>query len=184
MCGLEAGLLFIAVANTLVCFNTVHVEFSIRFALIAFEIWLKDSKISAVSSALRKAGMENRLLELLPTNKREMSVLMEYFDTEGCRPICQYFKQRQTSSVKNEFGSQLKEMIGNGVSSADVVQYTKSVIEKEQSISETEAVTIIWDAGMDGVEWSNKQDLLQEQALKQAKVSFLFGCETQPVVLC
>eukprot|EP00126_Sphaerothecum_destruens_P015436 Sdes_comp9438_c0_seq1m902 len=148
---------------------------SIEFISIVLKTWLNESKIGPVAAALKKSEFEFQLRNLLPASKRTHEALINHFaNDEKLQPIAQFYKQIESHGVKSKFSKTLQQMIEREASVSKIVSVSRGFLGAGNNLlTPVELVCLIWDAGMESVEWNKKPDLLQEQALKHVKVSLL-----------
>lgn len=90
-----------------ICF----VGISIQFASDLFGAWLDEKDISTLASALKKAEMETKLLNLLPINKRTQENFENHFKAAGLNAIVDYQRQKANAVVRKDLQRKLSEMI-------------------------------------------------------------------------
>ncbi|CAB1328016.1 unnamed protein product [Coregonus sp. 'balchen'] len=114
---------------------------SAAFAVKLFKSWIYERDINAVAVALRKVGMDNRLMELFPANKRSCEHFSKYFTDAGLKELSDFARNQ--------------EAIGEEM--------------KKTSISEQLMIGIVWSSVMSCVEWNKKEELVCEQSIKHLK---------------
>ena len=72
------------------CYPFYSLGLSIQFAINTFKAFLVERDMSGLKSALKKAQLDSRLLELLPINKRTQENFNEHFKNAGLEQICEY----------------------------------------------------------------------------------------------
>ncbi|RKO88031.1 hypothetical protein BDK51DRAFT_24474, partial [Blyttiomyces helicus] len=141
---------------------------SLRFATGVFKSYLDEQSIDHLSATLKKSGIDNKLLDFFPPNKREEEYLTRHFESEGLKPLVDYFRKRQQFAVKDKTGAELKEMFGSaGV--PEVIAYIKQQVTAN-SWNEQDVIPLIWDAMMGAVDWSNRPEQIESQLVRQLTV--------------
>jgi hypothetical protein len=147
---------------------------SLAFITEVLRAWLGEKDMASVGGALKKAGLNFRLLEFLPGRQIEES-FEEHFRTAGLPIMIEYQRSQQAASVRREMQSRIKEMVENEVPLEEIVSDAKSQMQAKV-IPEPDVVILIWKVIMSSVEWNKKEDLVAEQALKHLKVESEIKC--------
>lgn len=145
---------------------------SLTFATDLFKAWLTEKDINAVATVLKRAGLEGKLMNLLPVNKRNLANFEAHFREAGLQPICDYQRAKQTMEVKRELQKQMEDMIQDEDPTKDVIIVVKESMAKN-CITEPEVAVMAWHVLMASVEWNKKEELVAEQALKHLKTNAL-----------
>jgi len=172
-----AQIVGITLANGLgspTCLTTLFEEhlvkdgLSIEFAQWMFKAWLQEKDIQNVAASLKKAGIEAKLLELLPINKRTQENFESFFNTAGLESVVDYQRVRASAEMKKGIQAKLDDMIHAEEPVKDMIVVVKSHIEKTK-MAEHEIAVMIWNTLMNAVEWNKKEELVADQALKHLK---------------
>merc|ERR1712130_807379 len=135
--------------NTIVVVINEHQvkdSIALNFMIEVLNVVKTEKGSASVLNLLKKSGMDAMLTELFPTNKRSSDNMKNHFVTAGLPEIVTYLSSIENAGAKKELQRSLRN-----------------------SLSEPEAVSMIWAAVMSAIEWNKKEDLLQEQALKHLK---------------
>ncbi|GES75542.1 ARM repeat-containing protein [Rhizophagus clarus] len=130
--------------------------------------YLGEQSIEHLGGSLKKAGIDNKLLEFFPPNKRDEEYFARYFEAEDMKQLVEYHSQKQRNFLKEQTIDHVKEMLENESSSQEIVVYLKQRI-KEGNWQESDFVQIVWDALMQAVDWSARPDMIENQASRQIK---------------
>jgi hypothetical protein len=141
---------------------------SIEFAQAMFKAWLQEKDIQSVAAALKKAGIEAKLLELLPINKRTQEHFESFFTAAGLEPIVDFQRIRASAEMKKGVQAKLEDMIHNEEPVKEMVVLVKEHMVKTKML-EHEVVVMVWNTLMNAVEWNKKEELVADQALKHLK---------------
>uniref|UniRef100_A0A3B5M6U7 W2 domain-containing protein n=1 Tax=Xiphophorus couchianus TaxID=32473 RepID=A0A3B5M6U7_9TELE len=163
---LANGNLSASILSSLFNENLVKEGVSACFAVKLFKSWLSEKDINSVAGSLRKVGMDNRLLELFPANKRSSEHFTKYFDDAGLKELSDFAKNQQSIGARKELQKEIEDQMSRGDSLKDVSPLKEM---KKSNISEQTMVGLIWSSVMSSVEWNKKEELVAEQAIKHLK---------------
>uniref|UniRef100_A0A671R4E0 Basic leucine zipper and W2 domains 1b n=1 Tax=Sinocyclocheilus anshuiensis TaxID=1608454 RepID=A0A671R4E0_9TELE len=138
------------------------------FAVKLFKTWINEKDINSVAAGLRKVGMDNRLMELFPVNKRSCDHFSKYFIDAGLKDLSDFACNQQSLGARKQLQKELQEQMSQGVSLKEIIAYGKEEMKKS-GISEQMMIGIMWTSVMSSVEWNNKEELVTEQAIKHLK---------------
>ncbi|XP_053273228.1 eIF5-mimic protein 2-A isoform X2 [Pleuronectes platessa] len=157
-----------SILNSLFNENLVKEGVSAAFAVKMFKAWINEKDINSVAGSLRKVGMDNRLMELFPANKRSCEHFSKYFTDAGLKELSDYARNQQSIGYRKELQKELEELMAHGEPQKEIIVYTKDEMKKA-GLSEQAMISMIWTAVMSGVEWNKKEELVTEQAIKHLK---------------
>lgn len=172
-----ATVMGISLANGLgnpVCLNALFEDhlvkegIAIQFARDLFTAWLDERDIQGLAGSLKKAGLENKLLNLLPINKRTQENFENYFRAAGLDAIVDYQRVKASAEVRKDLQRKLDEMIKDEEPIKEIVVFVKEQMKKS-SLPEHETVLNVWNTIMNSVEWNKKEELVAEQSLKHLR---------------
>jgi hypothetical protein len=143
---------------------------ALDFATDLFKAWLAEKDMSNLGSALKRAGLETKLLDLLPFNKRSTENFDNHFREEGLEAIVEYQRVKASGENRKNVLKKLSEMVKDEEPVKDVIQYLSEEIKKN-GLAEHEAVVMVWSVLMSVVEWNKKEELVAEQALKHLRTN-------------
>uniref|UniRef100_A0A8C5HAS4 Basic leucine zipper and W2 domain-containing protein 1-A n=1 Tax=Gouania willdenowi TaxID=441366 RepID=A0A8C5HAS4_GOUWI len=143
-------------------------EISAAFAVKLFKSWINERDINSVAAMLRKVGMDNRLMELFPANKRSCEHFSKYFTDAGLKELSDFARNQQSIGARKELQKELQEQMSQGDPQKEIIAFLKEEMKKS-SISEQTMIGIIWTSVMSSVEWNKKEELVTEQAIKHLK---------------
>ncbi|KAK5861372.1 hypothetical protein PBY51_022775 [Eleginops maclovinus] len=157
-----------AILSSLFNENLVKEGVSACFAVKLFRSWLTEKDINSVSASLRKVGMDSRLMELFPANKRSCEYFSKYFSDVGLKELADFARNQQSIGARKELQKELEEQMSRGDPLKDIILYVREEIKKN-NISEQTMIGLIWASVMCSVEWNKKEELVTEQAIKLLK---------------
>ncbi|CDQ73400.1 unnamed protein product [Oncorhynchus mykiss] len=117
---LANGNISAAVIGSLFNENVVKEGVSAAFAVKLFKSWIYERDINAVAVALRKVGMDNRLMELFPANKRSCEHFSKYFTDAGLKELSDFARNQEAIGSRKELQKELQEMMARGDNFKDV----------------------------------------------------------------
>ncbi|KAI3356471.1 hypothetical protein L3Q82_017686 [Scortum barcoo] len=165
---LANGNLSASILSSLFNENLVKEGVSACFAVKLFKSWLSEKDINSVAASLRKVGMDNRLMELFPANKRSCEHFSKYFTDAGLKELSDFARNQQSIGARKELQKELQEQMLRGDPLKDIIAYVREEIKKN-NISEQTMIGLIWSSVMSSVEWNKKEELVTEQAIKLLK---------------
>ncbi|KAI8148699.1 armadillo-type protein [Fennellomyces sp. T-0311] len=142
---------------------------SLDFATNVFRTILSEQSIDQFGKTLINTGMDSKLIELFPPNKREEECLARHFEAEDMRQLVGFHQKNLKDSVKDDFLVRLKDMMSEETKPAEVVAYIKQIM-KEHKLNEPEVIQIVWMSVMGTVDLINaRADQVEMQALRAIK---------------
>uniref|UniRef100_A0A672G391 5MP1/2-like HEAT domain-containing protein n=1 Tax=Salarias fasciatus TaxID=181472 RepID=A0A672G391_SALFA len=84
---------------------------SAAFAVKMFKAWIAERDATAVTSSLRKANLDKRLLELFPANKRTVEHFCRYFGERGLTELADFLRLQQSLGTRRELQRELQERL-------------------------------------------------------------------------
>ncbi|CAK9209457.1 unnamed protein product [Sphagnum troendelagicum] len=134
-----------------------------------FKEYLVDYSLDDLVGLLKRAKMEDRLLDFFPMQKRTLDCFAEHFSKEGLGVLVEYNRKKVFDLKLKELRTTLTDQIAENVDLAEVTEMVKQR-RKEANLPDVDVVRTIWDAIMDAVEWSGKnQQQNSNLALRQVK---------------
>jgi len=138
------------------------------FMIDILKVWLLEKESAAVWASLRKAGLDARLIDFLPANKRSIEHLAECFKSNGLNQLLIYLKAQENKSVKKDIQSQVKELLENNTPVEEIVITVKDQMKKN-NLPDNEVAVLLWTSLMGAVDWNKRQDLVPDQAVKHLR---------------
>ncbi|XP_031442461.1 basic leucine zipper and W2 domain-containing protein 2, partial [Clupea harengus] len=148
--------------------NLVKEGISASFAVKMFKAWMAEKDASAVTSALRKANLDKKLLELLPPNKQTVEHFSAYFNAAGLKELSEFLRMQQSLGTRKELQKELQERLSQECPIREIVVYVKEEMKRTE-LQEPAVIGLLWTCLMNDVEWNKKEELVTEQALKHLK---------------
>lgn len=159
----------VSVLSSAIHDQSVKDGYSGDFLLTTLRTWLLDRDSATIWSAMRKAQLDQKVLEFFPANKRTPEHLESVFQSHGLGQLLEFQKAGLGDKAKKELHAQVVAMIKDESSVKEIEAFVKDAVVKN-GMSEHEVVVLLWNTLMNGVEWNKKEELVAEQALKHLKV--------------
>ncbi|XP_046875825.1 basic leucine zipper and W2 domain-containing protein 2 isoform X2 [Hypomesus transpacificus] len=140
--------------------NVVKEGISASFAVKMFKAWIAEKDANSVTSALRKASLDKRLL-----NVEHFSV---YFNEAGLKELSDFLRVQQSLGTRKELQKELQERLSQECPIREMVVYVKEEMKKNE-LQEQAVIGLLWTCLMNAMEWNKKEELVTEQALKHLK---------------
>ncbi|GFG40143.1 hypothetical protein Cfor_08228 [Coptotermes formosanus] len=148
--------------------HLVKDSLALDFLMEVFVTWKHEKGLASLMTALKRGGIESRLMEFVPLNKRTEEHFRAAFEEKGLADIVKLHKAQASQEAKRDLQLQLEEQLSEGRAIKDVVSDVKESAAKN-NIAEHEVVALVWSTVMSQVEWNKKEELVAEQALKHLK---------------
>ncbi|KAK3532449.1 hypothetical protein QTP86_018088, partial [Hemibagrus guttatus] len=165
---LATGTLPPAILTSLFSDNIVKEGIAASFAVKLFKAWIAEKDANAVTSALRKASLDKKLLELFPANKQNVEHFSMYFNEAGLKELSDFLRVQQTLGTRKELQKELQERLSQECPIREIVVYVKEEM-KRNDLQEQAVIGLLWSCLMNAVEWNKKEELVTEQAIKHLK---------------
>ncbi|XP_070702595.1 eIF5-mimic protein 1 isoform X2 [Pempheris klunzingeri] len=148
--------------------SVVKEGISASFAVKMFRAWITEKDANSVTSSLRKANLDKRLLELFPANKQNVEHFSKYFNEAGLKELSDFLRVQQSLGTRKELQKELQERLSQQCSIREMVVFVKEEM-KRSHLQEQAVIGLLWTCLMNAVEWNKKEELVTEQALKHLK---------------
>lgn len=159
---------------------------ALDFATDMFAIWIKEKDANNISSSLRRASLDDKLLNILPSTRRTTEHFCAHFKSEGLHSIADMQISKASQGLKKQLGEQLSNLIEDEADANEIVAWIKA--EGAQSgLTDVELVGLVWNKVMSAVEWNKKEELVADQALRHLKSHaplLAAACFTPKAELC
>ncbi|XP_063780477.1 eIF5-mimic protein 1 isoform X1 [Pseudophryne corroboree] len=165
---LAGGTLPASILTSLFTENIVKEGISASFSVKLFKAWMAEKDDTAVTSSLRKANLDKRLLELFPANRQTVEHFAKYFTDAGLKELSDFLRVQQSLGTRKELQKELQERLSQECPIKEVVLYLKEEMKRNE-LAEPAVIGLLWTCVMNAVEWNKKEELVAEQALKHLK---------------
>lgn len=142
---------------------------ALEFASDLFKAWLIEKDIGNLGSALKRAGLETKLLNLLPFNKRTIENFDIHFRAAGLEPVIEYQRVKVGLETKRNILIKMSEMVRDEEPVKDIIQCVKDEMKKN-GLEEHDVIVMQWSVIMSVVEWNKKEELVAEQAMRHVRI--------------
>eukprot|EP01018_Ginkgo_biloba_P025121 Gb_06709 [translate_table: standard] len=149
--------------------NLVAKGIVLSFITDFFKEYLVDNSLDDLITLLKRGKMEDNLLDLFPMQKRTTEAFAEHFSKEGLGALVDYNAKKIFDVKLKEMKTALTTQIADNTDITEVIETMKQR-HRESNLPDLEVVRILWDAIMDAVQWSGKnQQQNANSALRQVK---------------
>ncbi|RZF48705.1 hypothetical protein LSTR_LSTR011335 [Laodelphax striatellus] len=153
------------VLQVLINEHLVKDNLALDFLMEVFVTWKNEKGLPTLMTALKRGGLEGRLLEFVPPNKRTEDYFRNAFEEKGLSEIVKLHKAQASQEAKRDLQLQLEEELQDGRAMKDIVTDVRDIAGKN-AIGDQEVITIVWTTVMSLAEWNKKEELVADQALK------------------
>ncbi|CAE6417192.1 unnamed protein product [Rhizoctonia solani] len=160
---ISQGLASAGCLQTLTKDNIVKDGAALSVVTSVFRVILAEQTMEHLSSILKKGGIKDLLL-FFPLSKRNADALLTHFKDANLQQIADWYTKKQTSALKTQLISQLKEMCENEEPPESIIAVIR---EHQAALPETELVQVIWQGLMASVDWSARADQIEGLALRE-----------------
>lgn len=129
---------------------------SLSFLTCLFRAWLADSTLDELIAVLRRARVEDRLLEFFPQQRRTAEAFQAHFAAEGLDELVVYSRKRFSDARAKELREALSDLISDGGAVGDALDLLKAKRAKDGGLPDGEAVGAVWEALLGSVDTANK----------------------------
>ncbi|ETE64113.1 Basic leucine zipper and W2 domain-containing protein 2, partial [Ophiophagus hannah] len=165
---LANGILPATILTSLFTESIVKEGIAASFAVKLFKAWMFEKDANSVTSSLRKANLDKRLLELFPANRQNVDHFAKYFTDAGLKELSDFLRVQQSLGTRKELQRELQERLSQDCPIKEMVLYVKEEM-KRNDLQEPAVIGLLWTCIMNAVEWNKKEELVAEQALKHLK---------------
>jgi hypothetical protein len=143
---------------------------ALEFACKLFSLWIEEKDINSLVSYLKKAEIDGRLIDLFPAHRQTLEFFNTHFENAGLEAIVRYQKNLQARHATKDLKARLKSMFSDDDESdvIEVIAVVKEFAEK-QDLKDAELCLLVWTSMMTSIEWSKKDDLLDQQAIARIR---------------
>ncbi|KAH0627419.1 hypothetical protein JD844_003077 [Phrynosoma platyrhinos] len=108
---LANGTLPATILTSLFTDNIVKEGIAASFAVKLFKAWMLEKDANSVTSSLRKANLDKRLLELFPPNRQNVEHFAKYFTDAGLKELSDFLRVQQSLGTRKELQKELQERL-------------------------------------------------------------------------
>ncbi|RWS07934.1 hypothetical protein B4U79_00739, partial [Dinothrombium tinctorium] len=141
---------------------------AIDFLVAVLQTWVNEKDATTVWATLKKAGLDNKVMDFLPVSKRTPEYLMTVFLKGGLDQLLSLQKASLGTLMKKELQNQVAKSIKDVIPVKEIIALVKDYVAKN-NLPEAEVAVLLWNTLMAAVEWNKKEELVAEQALKHLK---------------
>ncbi|KAI8989512.1 armadillo-type protein [Pilobolus umbonatus] len=162
--------------------------YSLDFTTTVFRTILTEQSIEQLGRSLTSEGLNSRIIDFFPPNKRDEDCLVRHFEAEDMKEFVEYYRRNKKNFKKGSLLTELSNQMEGEASEADIITSVKNSM-KEGGLTEAEVIPIIWQSIMSVVDMMSRPDQIESQVLRAinqwAKVleSFTSSPKTEIVLL-
>lgn len=142
--------------------------YALDFLITVLKTWIVEKDPNTVWNSMRRAGVDNKLLDFLPPNKRSLDIIIQTFQTNGLTSLVNFLRTKESETKKNELQKKIVAQVKVKATSKEIIELIKNSTQKNQ-LDESEVVVLIWRTLMSVVEWNKKEELVAEQAMRHLR---------------
>ncbi|KAG5891394.1 hypothetical protein JTB14_017917 [Gonioctena quinquepunctata] len=181
-------MVYIWIANGSIPFNAVLVlnnshlvkdHLALDFLIDMFKAWRQEKGVNSLHSAIKKSNFEPHLTSFIPDTKQSQLYFRNAFQDNGLDEILKLYNDQHQQLAKKELQVLLADSLSENKPQRDIINEIKEIALRE-NILEHETACIIWATIMDIPEWSKKEELVTEQAVRHLQYyTSLFAAFTE-----
>ncbi|KAL0269746.1 UNVERIFIED_CONTAM: hypothetical protein PYX00_007381 [Menopon gallinae] len=156
------------VLHVLINEHLIKDNLALDFLLEVFITYKQERGLTNLVSTLKKGGLDGRLMEFVPSNKRTEEHFRTIFEQKGLSELVKLHKDQANQEAKRDLQQQLDEALAEGRPNKEIITDIRDSAAK-YCIPEQDVIAIIWATVMAQAEWNKKEELVAEQALKHLK---------------
>lgn len=142
--------------------------YALDFLIDVLKTWIVEKDSVTVWNSMRRAGVDNKLLDFLPPNKRSPENIIQTFQNNGLGQLVTFLRTKESEAKKGDLQKKIAAQVKVKASSKDIIDLIKESTQKHQ-LDESEIVVLIWKTLMSVVEWNKKEELVAEQAMRHLR---------------
>ncbi|KAI7907433.1 armadillo-type protein [Cokeromyces recurvatus] len=139
--------------------------YSLAFTTTVFRTVMREQSIEQLGRALTSEGLNSRILDFFPPNKRDEDCLIRHFEAEDMKEFVEYYRKNKKNSIKNTLLNELSELVQGEASNAEVISFIKTNMN-EGGLTESDVIPIIWQSMMNTVDMMSRSDQIESQVLR------------------
>lgn len=148
--------------------HLVKDHLALDFLIDVFKYWRQDKGVNSLYSAIKKSNIESHLMSFVPDTKQSQVYFRTAFQENGLDEILKLYNDQHQQLAKKELQVTLADSLAENKQQRDIIAELREITLKEH-IQEHETICIIWTTVMDIPEWSKKEELVTDQAVRHLK---------------
>ncbi|XP_030376011.1 protein krasavietz [Scaptodrosophila lebanonensis] len=141
---------------------------ALEFLLELFLTFKQEKGIAYLVQALKKGGLESKLMDFFPPNKRTEEYFKQVFADKELNEIIKLHKAQASQEAKRELQQTLIDDINDEKAHSEITADIKEFAIRT-NIPDHEIIVIIWSTIMSLGEWNKKEELVTDQAVRHLK---------------
>ncbi|XP_044745015.1 protein krasavietz [Coccinella septempunctata] len=165
------------ISNGSIPFNVITVlnnsylvkdNLALDFLIEVFKCWRQERGVNSLYSAIKKSNIESLLMSFVPDTKQAQTYFRTAFKENGLEEILKLYYDQSQQVAKKELQTLLQDSLTEGKAHKEIVNELKEMAAKEE-IQPHETICIIWTTIMAIPEWSKKEELVTDQAVRHLR---------------
>ncbi|XP_011192509.1 protein krasavietz [Zeugodacus cucurbitae] len=157
--------------SVLLVLNNEHLikdGIALDFLIEVFVAFKIEKGMAYLIQALKKGGLESKLMDFFPPNKRTEEYLKQVFLEKDLTEIIKLHKAQASQEAKRELQQTLIDDIHDEKPHTEITADIKEFAQRN-NIPDHEIIIIIWSTIMSLGEWNKKEELVTDQAVRHLK---------------
>ncbi|KAI9207903.1 armadillo-type protein [Polychytrium aggregatum] len=138
---------------------------ALEFVTGVFKAYLEEQSMENLSQNMKKIGLDDKLMEFFPLNKRGGEYLARHFEAEGLKALVEYDKKRQQQALKEELGQKLTLMFQENKTQVEIATFLKQQVAAH-SWTEADVTPLLWQSLIAAIDWSGRAEQMEPQLVK------------------
>lgn len=130
---------------------------ALNFLLEVFITYKQERGLANLVSTLKKGGLEGRLMEFVPSNKRTEEHFRTIFEEKGLSELVKLHKNQANQEAKRDLQQQLDEALAEGRPNKEIITDIRDSAAK-YCIPEQDVIAIVSTGGIQKVHASDLFD--------------------------
>ncbi|KAK9875509.1 hypothetical protein WA026_007903 [Henosepilachna vigintioctopunctata] len=157
--------------NAIIVLNNSYLvkdNLALDFLIEVFKCWRQERGVNSLYSAIKKSNIESHLMSFVPDTKQSQAYFRTAFKENGLEEILKLYYDQSQQLAKKELQTLLQDSLVENKAHKDIINDLKEMATKEE-IQPHETICIIWTTIMAIPEWSKKEELVTDQAVRHLR---------------
>lgn len=141
-----------------------------QLLLVLLAAWQQEKDAPTVWAALRKSGLDSKMLDFLPKSKRSQEAFSAAMLDSGLGQLLEYQKAQRVETLKKELSGEITNQMQNeNAGPTELISIVRDYMNDVNNFTDSEVTIILWNTLMSQIEWSKKEELVADQAVKHLR---------------
>uniref|UniRef100_A0A1L8EE85 Putative translation factor n=1 Tax=Haematobia irritans TaxID=7368 RepID=A0A1L8EE85_HAEIR len=157
--------------SVLLVLNNEHLikdGIALDFLVELFVTFKQEKGMASLIQTLKKGGLESKLMDFFPPNKRTEENFKQVFLDKELTEIIKLHKAQASQEAKRELQQTLIDDMNDEKPHSEITANIKEFAQKA-NIPDNEIIIIIWSTIMSLGEWNKKEELVTDQAVRHLR---------------